>query len=134
MFKWIWNTFLDLVYPRPEECPLCGRSWSIGRYPGAVVCFRCVERLGARRTQSICECCGRYEAENHGAFSQRPRPELAFYCRECQNHPPLFSRARAIGLYEGLLREAIHAFKYQGKITLARPLGKLLAGVIKEEL
>jgi ComF family protein len=37
-----------------------------------------------------------------------------------------FDRARAAGPYRGLLREVIHRFKYQGQISLSRPLAQLL--------
>lgn len=35
-------------------------------------------------------------------------------------------RARAVGFYDGALREIIHAFKYQGRRSLARPLAERL--------
>ena len=39
---------------------------------------------------------------------------------------PLFSKAVAYGIYEGVLAEAIHHFKFQGIKRLAKPLGTLL--------
>ena len=36
--------------------------------------------------------------------------------------------ARAVGPYEGRLRDIIHAFKYDGRRTLARPLSALMRG------
>jgi ComF family protein len=35
-------------------------------------------------------------------------------------------RARAIGAYEGSLRSIVHAFKYDGRRSLARPLADML--------
>jgi ComF family protein len=35
-------------------------------------------------------------------------------------------RARAIGAYDGALRAVIHALKYEGRRSLARPLGALM--------
>jgi len=35
-------------------------------------------------------------------------------------------RGRAIGAYDGALRGIIHAFKYEGRRSLARPLGALM--------
>ncbi len=35
-------------------------------------------------------------------------------------------RARAIGAYEGTLRSIVHALKYEGRRSLARPLGVLM--------
>jgi ComF family protein len=38
----------------------------------------------------------------------------------------VLSRSGAIGAYEGRLRDAIHALKYDGRRSLARPLGALM--------
>ena len=39
---------------------------------------------------------------------------------------PRRSRARAIGAYDGALRAIVHALKYEGRRSLARPLGALM--------
>lgn len=54
-------------------------------------------------------------------------------CGQCRTSPPCFSSARAIGGYEGTLREAIHKFKYQGKKRLAIRLGKLMVEHLRKE-
>jgi len=41
--------------------------------------------------------------------------------------------ARAVGPHEGLLKEAVHRFKYGAQRRLARPLAHLMAGVAGEE-
>jgi ComF family protein len=41
-------------------------------------------------------------------------------------HPPQFDLARAFGLYEGALREIVHALKYRGHQSLGAPLGALM--------
>ena len=38
-----------------------------------------------------------------------------------------FDTARALGSYEGMLRRAVHIFKYHNKSMLAEPLGSLLS-------
>jgi competence protein ComFC len=40
--------------------------------------------------------------------------------------PPPFSKIIPYGLYEGVLAEAIHQFKFQGVRRLSKPLGNLL--------
>lgn len=47
-------------------------------------------------------------------------------CPACRRMPKAFGTARAFGPYEGALQTAIHAFKYTGRLQLARPLGMLL--------
>jgi ComF family protein len=47
-------------------------------------------------------------------------------CARCRLVQPAVSRARAIGAYDGTLRGIIHALKYDGRRSLAAPLGALL--------
>jgi len=47
-------------------------------------------------------------------------------CPACRRRPPLVAAARAVGPYEGRLRDIIHAFKYDKRRTLARPLAALM--------
>jgi ComF family protein len=49
---------------------------------------------------------------------------LASRCARCRRRPPLVGLTRAIGPYEGSLRAIIHAFKYDPRPSLARPLGE----------
>ncbi|MCK4389529.1 MAG: ComF family protein [Desulfobacterales bacterium] len=46
-------------------------------------------------------------------------------CSECLLEKRHFRRARAFGVYEGCLMEAIHRFKYGKKTSLSRPLSAL---------
>ena len=47
-------------------------------------------------------------------------------CEECTESPKSFGIARSVGIYQKALMDAIHCFKYKGKIQLARPLGMIL--------
>jgi len=65
-----------------------------------------------------CPCCGL-------GFGDTPGED--HLCSTCLTEERYFTRARAIGPYEGLMAEAIHRFKYQGASRLAKPLGTLLS-------
>jgi ComF family protein len=52
------------------------------------------------------------------------------YCRACRMSPPAFVRAVSFGVYEGSMRGAIHALKFDGITPAAGKLGKMLAGAI----
>ncbi len=54
----------------------------------------------------------------------------ASLCRVCRLAPPPFVRAVAFGLYEGRMKEAIHAFKYARLYPAAPELGRMLAEAI----
>lgn len=47
-------------------------------------------------------------------------------CQRCVSHPPAFDVARAVGLYEGALRQIIHALKYHRHQSLGPPLGAMM--------
>jgi len=47
-------------------------------------------------------------------------------CPRCRRTFPGVVRARAAGLYEGRLRDVVHALKYGRRVSLARPLAMLM--------
>ena len=47
-------------------------------------------------------------------------------CGACLSRPGRYTMARAVGVYEQVLMEVVHHFKYRGKIQLAGPLGRCL--------
>jgi ComF family protein len=47
-------------------------------------------------------------------------------CSACVRRPPPYLHARSAALYEGTVREALHALKFLGQARLAAPLGDLL--------
>jgi ComF family protein len=47
-------------------------------------------------------------------------------CARCRRTPRRIDRARAIGAYDGALRSIIHAMKYEGRRSLAKPLARLM--------
>jgi len=48
-------------------------------------------------------------------------------CYNCRREPLQIDGIRAVALFEGPLRQAVHNLKYNGQRNLARPLGRLLA-------
>jgi len=55
-------------------------------------------------------------------------------CRACRVAAPAFARAVSFGTYDGKLREAIHALKYDRMHPTARKLGAMLAKAIAQLL
>lgn len=85
---------MDLLFPR--RCPLC-RKISDG------ICADCRKRLPYVR-QPVCFCCGR-PLQN----------EEQEYCASCMERKSACTQGRALYLYAGPVREALHAVKYQNK-------------------
>ncbi|HEV8352780.1 MAG TPA: ComF family protein [bacterium] len=100
---------LDVLFP--PACQVC-------RTPGQdVLCRICMERIRLIRAP-VCERCGK---------PLRGPPDLIFTCLKCQGRRLSFRRARAAGIYDGAMREAIHALKFAGRSALAGPLGAVMA-------
>jgi ComF family protein len=60
--------------------------------------------------------------------------ESTHLCRACRLAPPAFARAVSFGAYDGRLRDAIHALKYDRLRPAARNLGAMLAEAIAQLL
>ena len=102
-------------------CAGCGALLS--RPLTEVICLDCwsgIETLAA----PWCEQCGDRLAQDSGATR----------CGRCLELPRRFERARSAGIYDGTLRDLIHAFKYQRRRQLARPLARLIARTAAAEL
>ena len=102
---------LDLVFP--ALCPVCGATLGEGRRdPLCGACWAGIPRIGA----PCCERCGGPLAPATALDS----------CGGCAAAPPGWDWARAGAEYAGVIRDAIHAFKFEGRRALARPLGALV--------
>lgn len=80
------------------------------------VCTNCWRSIRAI-TPPICDRCGDPQSLHHSQQS---------ICARCCAGERAVGRARAIGEYEGALRDIIHALKYSRRHSLARPLAELM--------
>jgi ComF family protein len=104
----IGQSVLDLLFP--PRCQACQE------FDAQPLCERC--RRSIRLIQPpFCEGCGR-------PFD--PLAQGAPICSACRQGEFRFDGARSAGLFEGALREAIHALKYHQRTRLAQPLGEML--------
>jgi ComF family protein len=96
------------------ECAACGGLLEVPlESPVCPGCWRGVAPIGA----PACVCCG--EPLLAGAAGG-PR------CRRCDARTPAFALARSAGRYDGPLRQIVHAFKFERRRVLARPLAALM--------
>jgi len=110
---------LDLVFP--ALCPVCDTTLGAGRRdPLCGTCWRAISRLGA----PWCDRCG---AASIVTEAEPPRVAPGLTCALCASDPPQWDYVRSAALYEGPLRDAIHALKFSGRRALASPLGDLAA-------
>ena len=107
---------LDLLYP--ALCPVCDHALDAGRRdPLCRECWAAIERIES----PFCASCGLPLP----SFDP-PVEALTLRCHACRVEAPPFEYARAAGAYAGVLRDALHALKFGGKRTLARPLASLV--------
>lgn len=100
---------LKIIYP--DRCLLCGVLGA------GSICPDCTTALVTPLPKPTCEICG--------------QPAMTSPCERCRDDRPVFEYARAVGLYSGLLRNAIQHLKYHDKPMLAVPLGAIMSGFVK---
>lgn len=91
----------------PVACVSCYR-------PGALFCDACYQSLTWLH-DPLCPRCGRPTKNDTSA-----------HCQSCRRVATPLCRVRAVVAYEGPVRPAIHAFKYEGFFAVAEPLASLL--------
>lgn len=102
----------------PQHCVACGTYVASPlRFP---LCESCQGKIVYLRG-AVCFRCGR--AVPHAGVL------LCHVCRRFSYH---FDCARAVGAYTSPLREALHAFKYRGVVSLTEFFGALLVGYCEE--
>ena len=111
----IGSRLVDVILP--QHCYHCGRPIaSAGRGSFCDSCWGLIRFIAP----PYCLCCGK-PFRSPIAFTYSPE----YRCGACRAQPPHFDHARAIGRYEGPLRQAIHQLKYRGKLHLKQPLLRL---------
>ena len=108
----------------PASCALCGSL--LPRFSSVPICDACWTEISVH-SGPICHRCG-------DGLDAPPEPGSASkqLCRACRTVPPPFARAVSFGTYEGRMRSAIHALKYERIRPAARRLGALLAVAIAQ--
>ena len=96
----ILKSVLELVYP--VYCGGCGGE-------GEVLCHACRQSFITLESPFVCPSCGRWTGSDA-------------LCGGCITNPPYFTRGFYVFSFEGPLREAVHAFKFGGRIDVGRAL------------
>jgi len=106
------------------ECAACGQL--LDAPAAGPVCGACWASIH-RFTPPLCPSCG--DPIPTGTLALQPSHETGpapSPCPHCRRTMNSVARARAVGPYEGRLRDIIHAFKYDRRRTLADPLSRLV--------
>ncbi len=98
-----WESLLNSVFPRC--CVGCGLSREQG---GDYLCGMCRDDIFVI-DDPLCETCGR------PADIDYDYPAEGFECGWCRKGVYRFDRARSLGLYDSVLKELIHFYKYRNQ-------------------
>lgn len=113
----------------PASCAACGTVLGTEAETSAAcsrVCRGCWDSIVLLRPP-YCPRCGVPFASE---FALSASPDHV--CGKCRESPPHFDAAWSAGVYEGALREIVHAYKYEGMSSLAGALGGLLGERLSE--
>ncbi|HMF94666.1 MAG TPA: ComF family protein [Vicinamibacterales bacterium] len=94
----------DDLLEHPTHGPVCDRCWQSILPLTPPLCDRCGDPLPTWRAVSTALAC----------------------CARCRRTSRAIDRARAVGAYDGALRAVIHALKYDGRRSLARPIAAMM--------
>jgi len=94
----------DRLLEQPTRGPVCPACWASILPLTPPLCDQCGDPLPTWRAISV---------------------PLA-RCPRCRRTSRFVDRARAVGAYDGALRAIVHALKYEGRRSLAMPLGRLM--------
>jgi ComF family protein len=126
MLRGILNGLVDIIYPK--TCLACKGSLKGKSSIDNLVCQECWRNI-KRNIPPLCRCCGRH------LETRPPRAAAGFtkhICPACIRKKLYFDRAFSPCLYEGVIKELIHEFKYKGKDYLGQTLSNLMIEYIKE--
>jgi ComF family protein len=94
----------DVILDRPTRGPVCESCWQSVRPFTPPLCDSCGDPLPSWRVISV------------------PMAR----CPRCRRTRRLVDRSMSAGAYDGPLRAVVHALKYEGRRSLAKPLARLM--------
>lgn len=119
----VWRGFFsalkEIVYPK--TCLACKKR--LGAYAALqFLCQPCADKI-SRNKPPFCRRCGRHLQDADRAKG---------ICPECIRNSPCFDRAFSPCVYEGVTKELIRQFKYQGKDYLGPLLAMFMVDFIRQ--
>ena len=114
-----WQTFANLALSKLFEPPCAACGATLAHPLDGAVCDLCWSGIHLI-TPPVCDRCG------------DPLPSMiasvmsGHTCGQCRESSHAVSRSRAIGPYEGRLRDIIHALKYDGRRSISPRLASMM--------
>lgn len=118
------KALVGLIYPEKGKCPFCGNESK-----GNLLCPKCSEEINRFSSLPLCHKCGRFL----NFFGEHLQEAGSNCCEECKVDETPYVAARAIGPFEGVLKDAIYRLKFTGVRSIAPILASLLVEVITSD-
>jgi ComF family protein len=112
------NGLVDIIYPK--KCLACKRKLAKAA-ANDFICSRCWGEI-KKNVPPFCRLCGRH---------LEIKINTGNICSTCIEKPLSFDRAFSPCVYEGVIKELIHGFKYKNKDYLGETLSSLMIEFIK---
>jgi ComF family protein len=119
MLRRLINGLVDIVYPK--TCLACKNKLESASIDN-LICAQCWAKI-KRNAPPFCHSCGRHLEKSN--FTKNVCPS----CLKAKLH---FDRAFSPCAYTGVIKELIHAFKYNNRDYLGLPLSRLMIEFIRE--
>ena len=110
----------------PADCATCGVPLTTDPVP--LFCTTCWETIAPLKLARCSQCDRPLPSPVALTYSPTHR------CHHCTIRPPAYVKAWTLYPYLPPLQEAICLFKYRGKVSLAKPLGRLMLNVLPAAL
>ncbi len=120
-YRDFFNDLMNFIFA--SDCRVCKNLLS--SLEEKYICKDCFSKIEFIKPP-YCDKCGKILVES---FKRIEKP----LCRDCSSHKRHFYKARALGIYEGILREGIHILKFEKKVGIHKPLGDLMVRYLKEQ-
>lgn len=110
----------------PADCAACGVPLTTDPVP--LFCTTCWDTIAPLRLTRCSQCDRPLPSPVALTYSPSHR------CHHCTIRPPAYVKAWTLYPYLPPLQDAICLFKYRGKVSLAKPLGRLMLNVLPAAL
>ncbi len=118
-----------MVYPL--SCLICKEALSsVHNQPLCAACWKKIKL----NLPPFCPKCGKFLPSVAWAKGGLPAKTQDLSCYDCQRSSFLFKKANSACIYEGVVKQCVHLFKYQLKLSLAKPLAGLMIDFAREFL
>lgn len=120
MLRGFINGLVDIIYPK--TCLACGQRLKNKKTVDNIICAECWGRI-KKNIPPFCHHCGRHLEKTY--FTKN-------ICPACLKRKLHFDRAFSPCVYEGVIKDLTHKFKYKDKDYLGPALSRLMIDFIKE--